>query len=200
MPLRRTTSSMMIWTGAISDRQSSTSLTNVRIALIARVVSAFETSVGRLLPQLRDAHRGGVVLAPLQVGHHRPDERPVPRVVGLGLQGRGGQRDDLVAAPQAGVTAVSQTAGPETVLCGEAELPYGLIGYATDYANGVQDEATPVEELVRFIGASTATFAATLAAAVPALAAAAPNVAGAASAVSSLPWMPPKPPLDMMST
>ena len=30
-----------------------------------------------------------------------------------------------------------QTAGPETVLCGEAEIPYALLGYATDYANGV---------------------------------------------------------------
>jgi purine nucleoside phosphorylase len=65
----------------------------------------------------------------------------------------------------AGVTAVSQTAGPETVLCGEAELPYALVGYATDYANGVQDEATPVETLMRLIGASTETFATTLAAA-----------------------------------
>ena len=44
-----------------------------------------------------------------------------------------------------GVTAVSQTGGPETVLCGEAELPYALLGYATDYANGVQDEPTPVQ-------------------------------------------------------
>jgi 5'-methylthioadenosine phosphorylase len=73
---------------------------------------------------------------------------------------------------QAGVTAVSQTAGPETVLCGEAELPYGLVGYATDYANGVKDEATPVEELMRLIGASGPTFATTLAAAVPKAAAA----------------------------
>ena len=39
---------------------------------------------------------------------------------------------------QAGVTAVSQTAGPETVLAGEAVLPYALVGYATDYANGVR--------------------------------------------------------------
>ena len=36
------------------------------------------------------------------------------------------------------MTAVSQTAGPETVLAGEAELPFALVGYATDYANGVQ--------------------------------------------------------------
>ena len=68
---------------------------------------------------------------------------------------------------QAGVTAVSQTGGPETVLAGEAELPYALLGYATDYANGVHAEATPVEELMRLIGASSGTFASTLAAAVP---------------------------------
>ena len=57
-----------------------------------------------------------------------------------------------------GVTAVSQTAGPETVLAGEAELPFALVGYATDYANGVQAEATPVERLLELIAASTGTF------------------------------------------
>ncbi len=66
-----------------------------------------------------------------------------------------------------GVTVVSQTAGPETVLAGEAEIPYALIGYATDYANGVKAEATPVEELIRLITASGETLANTLAAAVP---------------------------------
>jgi purine nucleoside phosphorylase len=65
-----------------------------------------------------------------------------------------------------GVTAVSQTAGPETVLCGEAELPFGLVGYATDYANGVHAEATPVERLLELIAASTQTFASVLAAAI----------------------------------
>src|SRR5205085_6430626 len=69
-----------------------------------------------------------------------------------------------------GVTVVSQTAGPETVLAGEAEIPYALIGYATDYANGVKPEdPTPVEELVRLIGASGEAFASTLAAAIPLL-------------------------------
>ncbi len=44
-----------------------------------------------------------------------------------------------------GVTVVSQTAGPETVLCGELELPFGLIGFVTDYANEVKPgETTPV--------------------------------------------------------
>ena len=65
------------------------------------------------------------------------------------------------------MTAVSQTAGPETVLAGEAELPFALIGYATDYANGVQAEPTPVERLLELIAASTREFARVLAAAVP---------------------------------
>jgi purine nucleoside phosphorylase len=83
-------------------------------------------------------------------------------------------RAEIRSLALAGVTAVSQTAGPETVLAGEAEVPYALLGYATDYANGVKDEATPVEELLRLIGASTEVFASVLAAALPALAKADP--------------------------
>jgi len=66
----------------------------------------------------------------------------------------------------AGVTAVSQTAGAETVLFGEAEIPYALIGFTTDYANGVA-EGTPIAELVELMGASTAIFASVLAEALP---------------------------------
>jgi 5'-methylthioadenosine phosphorylase len=77
-------------------------------------------------------------------------------------------RTEIRMLRQAGVTAVSQTAGPETVLAGEAKLPYALLGYATDYANGVKpEEPTPIEELIRLVSASTETFARTLAAAVP---------------------------------
>jgi purine nucleoside phosphorylase len=77
-------------------------------------------------------------------------------------------RTEIRMLASAGVTAVSQTAGPETVLAGEAEIPYALLGYATDYANGVKpDEPTPVKELVRLVGASTGTFASVLASAVP---------------------------------
>jgi purine nucleoside phosphorylase len=79
-------------------------------------------------------------------------------------------RAEIRSLALAGVAAVSQTAGPETVLCGEAELPFGLIGYATDYANGVAEAATPVEELVRLIAASSDVFAAVLAEALPRLA------------------------------
>jgi purine nucleoside phosphorylase len=80
-------------------------------------------------------------------------------------------RAEIRSLALAGVTAVSQTAGPETVLCGEAELPYGLIGYATDYANGVSEVATPVEELLRLIAASSEVFAGVIERALPLLAA-----------------------------
>jgi 5'-methylthioadenosine phosphorylase len=76
-------------------------------------------------------------------------------------------RAEIRSLAAAGVTAVSQTAGPETVLCGEAELPYALLGYVTDYANGVGAEPTPVETLLEMMSASTAAFAAVLGAAVP---------------------------------
>ena len=73
-------------------------------------------------------------------------------------------RAEIRGLAACGVTAVSQTAGPETVLAGEIELPYALLGYATDYANGVQDIATPVEDLLALIERSTEVFAAVLAA------------------------------------
>ena len=79
-------------------------------------------------------------------------------------------RAEIRSLALAGVTAVSQTAGPETVLAGEAEIPYALIGYATDYANGVTEEPTPVGELVRLIGASSGVFASVLGRALPLLA------------------------------
>lgn len=54
----------------------------------------------------------------------------------------------------AGACAVSQTAGPEAVLAGELEIPYALVGFGVDYANGVQPEPTPVELLNANIEAS----------------------------------------------
>jgi purine nucleoside phosphorylase len=81
-------------------------------------------------------------------------------------------RAEIAALRDAGVSAVSQTAGPETVLAGEAELPYALLGYVTDYANGVTPEPTAVPELLRLVHASTAAFTAALSAAIELLAAA----------------------------
>ena len=62
-----------------------------------------------------------------------------------------------------GVSAVSQTGGPETVLCGELQLPFALIGFVTDYANEVRPgDPTPVSTLDELMGASTAVFASVL--------------------------------------
>ena len=42
--------------------------------------------------------------------------------------------------------AISQTCGPEVILANELELPYVLLGFGVDYANGVT-EPTPIETL-----------------------------------------------------
>lgn len=69
-----------------------------------------------------------------------------------------------------GVLAVSQTAGPETVLCGELEIPYALIGFVTDYANEViAGEPTPVATLIELMGRSSGILAEVLNAALPVL-------------------------------
>lgn len=52
-----------------------------------------------------------------------------------------------------GISAISQTAGPETVLCGELELPFALIGFVTDYANGIA-EPQPVSDLLERVNSS----------------------------------------------
>ena len=79
----------------------------------------------------------------------------------------------------AGVTAVSQTAGPETVLCGELELPYALIGFVTDYANEVRPgETTPVAELIALMGKSSGVFAGVLDHALRGLSGEVPQAAG----------------------
>ena len=85
---------------------------------------------------------------------------------------------EIAQLAAAGVTAVSQTGGPETTLCGELELPYALIGFVTDFANEVKPGATtPVAELIALMGKSTAIFAAVLAESVPGLAGRPPGTA-----------------------
>ena len=117
---------------------------------------------GPFSPPLREALLDGA----REVGHEVRDGGTYGHVDGP----RFNTKAEIRMLMGAGVTAVSQTAGPETVLAGEAKLPFALLGYATDYANGVQEEATEMAELVRLIEASTATFAQTLAAALPRLA------------------------------
>jgi purine nucleoside phosphorylase len=86
---------------------------------------------------------------------------------------------EIAQLADSGVVAVSQTAGPETVLCGELELPFGLVGFVTDYANEVvPGEPTPVAQLIELMGASPAVFAEVLAGAVRRLAVQPPAPAG----------------------
>ncbi len=78
-----------------------------------------------------------------------------------------------------GVVAVSQTGGPETTLCGELELPFALMGFATDYANEVvPGEPTPVATLIELMGRSTPIFADVLRAALPRVEAELPSPSG----------------------
>jgi 5'-methylthioadenosine phosphorylase len=62
-------------------------------------------------------------------------------------------RAEINALDAAGVAAVSQTCGPETVLAAELELPYGLVGFPVNYATGVT-EPEPKEELDRLLALS----------------------------------------------
>ena len=74
---------------------------------------------------------------------------------------------EIASLAACGVVAVSQTAGPETVLCGELELPYALIGFVTDHANEViPGEPTPVSTLAKLLQSSSAVFAGVLESAV----------------------------------
>jgi purine nucleoside phosphorylase len=78
---------------------------------------------------------------------------------------------EIASLAACGVVAVSQTAGPETVLSGELELPYALIGFVTDHANEViPGEPTPVSTLASLMASSSAVFADVVAVAVRRLA------------------------------
>jgi|SRR5215212_4261979 len=62
-------------------------------------------------------------------------------------------RAEIQALKAAGVSAVSQTCGPEAVLAGELGLPYALVGFPVNYATGVT-EPEPKEELDRLLALS----------------------------------------------
>lgn len=80
---------------------------------------------------------------------------------------------EIAALAAVGVAAVSQTGGPEAVLCGEAGLPFALAGYVTDYANGVSGvEPTSVELLGELIERAQGAFIALLERSLPLIAAA----------------------------
>ncbi|NJK62571.1 MAG: MTAP family purine nucleoside phosphorylase [Synechococcaceae cyanobacterium SM2_3_1] len=54
---------------------------------------------------------------------------------------------ELVYLTQLGISAISQTSGPEFVLAGEAGLPYALVGFGVDYASPDPSTRSSVGEL-----------------------------------------------------
>ena len=119
--------------------------------------------------------RAALLAAASEAGHSARDGGTYGHVDGP----RFNTPSEIAQLAACGVTAVSQTAGPETVLCGELELPYALIGFVTDYANEVvPGEPTPVARLIELMGASTGVFAAVLEGALPRLAGEPPPPAG----------------------
>lgn len=107
--------------------------------------------------------RAALLDAARELGHPVRDGGTYGHVDGPRLN----SRSEIAMLAAAGVTAVSQTAGPETVLAGEAEIPYALLGFVTDHANGVGDTATPVDELLANIALSVERFTTTIARALP---------------------------------
>jgi purine nucleoside phosphorylase len=122
-----------------------------------------------------DGLREALVAAAREAGHPARDGGTYGHVDGP----RFNTPTEIAQLAACGVTAVSQTGGPETVLCGELELPFALMGFATDYANEVvPGDPTPVATLIELMGRSPAIFAAVLGVALPRLAAGGATPAG----------------------
>jgi purine nucleoside phosphorylase len=119
--------------------------------------------------------RDALLSAAAQAGHGARDGGTYGHVDGP----RFNTPTEIAQLAGCGVAAVSQTGGPEAVLCGELELPYGLIGFVTDYANEVRPgEPTPVATLIALMGSSPAIFADVVRGALSALAQTPPVAAG----------------------
>jgi purine nucleoside phosphorylase len=118
---------------------------------------------GPFAPVLREA----LVAGAAEAGHVARDGGIYGHVDGP----RFNTPSEIASLAAHGVVAVSQTAGPETVLCGELELPYALIGFVTDHANEViPGEPTPVATLATLMESSSAVFSDVLGSAVRRLA------------------------------
>lgn len=67
-------------------------------------------------------------------------------------------RTEIAWLRSVGAVALSQTAGPEAMLAAELEIPYALLGFGVDYANGVAETPTTLDELNANIAASKSVF------------------------------------------
>ncbi|MHB8658309.1 MAG: MTAP family purine nucleoside phosphorylase [Solirubrobacteraceae bacterium] len=119
--------------------------------------------------------REALVQGALEAGHRLRDAGTYGHVDGP----RFNTPSEIAQLAACGVAAVSQTGGPECVLCGELALPYALIGFVTDYANEVHPgEPTPVSVLIELMGSSTGIFADVLQVALPRLDGVGPQASG----------------------
>jgi 5'-methylthioadenosine phosphorylase len=84
-------------------------------------------------------------------------------------------RAEIRALMRCGVTAVSQTGGPETILAGEAGLPYALLGYVVNYATGVAETHAAPARLEELMGESAGILSSVLRAATQRLESLAPG-------------------------
>ena len=126
---------------------------------------------GPFSPELRAA----LVSAAGDAGHSARDGGTYGHVDGP----RFNTPSEIAQLATCGVAAVSQTGGPETVLCGELELPYALMGFVTDYANeAVPGEPTPPDEMIERMAASTTIFADVLTGAIGRIASNQPSPVG----------------------
>lgn len=57
-----------------------------------------------------------------------------------------------------GGNIISQTCGPEIIMTNELQIPFGMVCFGVDYANGVSDTPTTPEELGKNLGKSTEVF------------------------------------------
>jgi purine nucleoside phosphorylase len=122
-----------------------------------------------------DRVRDALLAAAGDVGHPAQDGGTYGYVDGP----RFNTPSEIAQLAACGVSAVSQTGGPEAVLCGELELPFALIGFVTDYANEVRPgEPTPVAQLIELMGRSPAVFADVHSGALPRRAGEPPEPAG----------------------
>jgi purine nucleoside phosphorylase len=122
-----------------------------------------------------DGARAALLAGAAETGHAARDGGTYGHVDGP----RFNTPTEIAQLAACGVIAVSQTGGPETVLCGELELPFALIGFVTDYANEVvPGDPTPVSTLIELMGTSSSVFAEVLSVAVNRLAAGRPAPGG----------------------
>lgn len=97
--------------------------------------------------------RGHLLIAnPLSPGLRQHLSQILPDAVPQGIYGhafgpRFSTRIELVHFQTLGLTAISQTSGPEFVLAGELGLPYALVGFGVDYTDPDPALRSSVDEL-----------------------------------------------------